>query len=350
VISNVVSFDVVNPRALLNFEKVLAPFSLGGSQVTLSSHDLLNGPYSQSGYRSAYSLNEINVVYAPERNIRVRITLAGGAGGGTGSGQGGVSTFDYTFERNVEYVFQLASSVQSAGQPESEYLRGVYSGGFSSQFYRKSKLVAVCGGGGNSGFVGGANTRTLGGGRGGGVNVAGERGTGAPEVGAVGGAGGSYVAPGTFLNGSVIDFRSTVNPYIGGTINSFSNGIDVINRTGTPASNDFPGLTQLILVGEQILLGGGFRSQSFVAPNTAFISRGYKVGRPYGFKFNGGGTFQSANIGYGSGGGAGAIGGNAGSTAGGGGGSGYHDGSVSVVSTQLGGNPNPAGYIIIQAI
>ena len=335
VISNVVSFDVVNPRALLNFEKVLAPFSLGGSQVTLSSHDLLNGPYSQSGYRSAYSLNEINVVYAPERNIRVRITLAGGAGGGAGS-QGGVATFDYTFERNVEYVFQLASSYQSSGQPESEYLRGVYGGGFSSQLYRKSKLVAVCGGGGNTASSGS---------RGGGINVAGE--SGPSGFGAAGG--GSYVAPGTFLNGSVIDFRSTVQPSSGGIINSFSNGQEIINRTGILAPNDFPGLTQLILVNEEILLGGGFRSQSFVASNTAFISRGYKVGRPYGFKFNGGGTFQSANTGSGAGGGAGAYGGSAGSV-GGGGGSGYHDGSVSVVSTQLGGNPNPAGYIIIQAI
>ena len=70
--------------------------------------------------------------------------------------------------------------------------------------------------------------------------------------------------------------------------------------------------------------------------NSAVISRGFKAGA--GIRQIGG--YQ--------GGGAGARGGNGGNGGGGGGGSGYHDGSIEVIETGLGGSRSPR--IIFRAI
>ena len=80
--------------------------------------------------------------------------------------------------------------------------------------------------------------------------------------------------------------------------------------------------------------------------STQTILRGYKaadVNSDYGFRHNGGNSqVIGANGLFVGGGGSGAGGGNAasGADSGGGGASGYSNGSVTIVSTQQGGNPN----------
>jgi hypothetical protein len=253
----------------------------------------------------------------------------------------------------VDYVFYLATSYSDT---LSLYYPGPYlgcwtGGGFSSSLYRKSRLVAVCGGGGGPGLYYNTSGTPIyrKGGSGGGVNVSGQSGESAFLITA---PGGTAPAPGTFLTGRA-DY-----PF-GSSINSCSNGVRVINSTGVPACNDFPGLTQLIVV-RSLEVGRPFSynapsTTSFIASNSASISRGHKLGFPWGYRFNGpdqegtGGEFTA--LGAGAGANPGTSGGyfHSNGVPASGGGSGYHDGSISVVSTQLGGNSNPAGYIIIQA-
>ena len=355
IFTNSANFTVVQPRRLLNFERMNT-----NGQLSFYSHDLRAGSYSQNGESASgvAALNLFTVVYSTERDINVRITLAGGAATPSYSiapasfcGQGGVSTFDYTFEKNVEYVFYLATSYPSASDlyyPGPD-MGGNIGGGFSSSLYRKARLVAVCGGGGGLGIRGYNNATPLWtrGGSGGGVNVPGQ--SGEPYAG-VTSLGGTAPAPGTFLDGgpSAPDYLTAIN--------SCSNGISVINQTGVPACQDFPGLTKLI-VGRSLSAGseygGRIETNTSIEPNSASILRGHKLGSPYGYRFNSSDRQGTTGSFYGIGTGAGATpGGNigvwGGSQPGRGGGSGYHDGSIGLVSTQLGGNSNPAGYISIQ--
>ena len=86
---------------------------------------------------------------------------------------------------------------------------------------------------------------------------------------------------------------------------------------------------------------GQFRlSDGTLVSNTANINRGYKAG--YNIMQTAGGAFAAFR------GGNGANGGNGGQSqdAAGGGGSGYTDGSVTVVSTQLGGSTEAAKVIL----
>ena len=363
IFTNSANFTVVEPRRLLNFERLYANGQLG-----YYSHDLRGSPYSQSGESAVGvgALDSFTVVYSPERDIPVRITLAGGAAQSPYSfvpsslnGQGGVSTFDYTFEKNVEYVFYLANSYPSF---ISIFYPGAWmgswaGGGFSSSFYRKSKLVAVCGGGGapGAGYVG-SRYLTAKGGDGGGINVSGQGGQGTYFIG-IYPPGGSAPSPGSFLDpGPGAPYGAITS------IGNYSNGYHIVNKTGVSAANDFPGLTKLIVVknGSE---GRPFQyvsptygpetTTSFTASDSASISRGHKFGYPFGWRFNGGSQQGSAGVFTDTGSGAGARPGSPvfsatfGPTAAGGG-SGYHDGSISLVSTRLGGNSSSAGYITIQ--
>jgi len=363
IFTNSANFTVVEPRRLLNFERLYANGQLG-----YYSHDLRGSPYSQSGESAVGvgALDSFTVVYSPERDIPVRITLAGGAATSLYSfisssfcGQGGVSTFDYTFEKNVEYVFYLANSYPSniAALYPGAWMGGWTGGGFCSSFYRKSKLVAVCGGGGAPGYrtiyTGGSGYETKKGGDGGGINVSGQAGASLFGITA---PGGSAPSPGSFLDGG-----PARGLYSFTSINSYSNGIRVINQTGVAAANDFPGLTKLIVVkngstGRPYYPSpyGPDTTTTFTASDSASISRGHKFGYPFGYRFNGGDQEGSGGSFTAVGSGAGARPGTSGGyfhsngVPGSGGGSGYHDGSISLVSTRLGGNSSQAGYITIQ--
>lgn len=295
------NFNVVRTRRILKVEDHhIDPVVLYYEYDLTQGSVFINGGTERPG-RNIY-------VYSPERDLRVRITLAAAAGldrNGFKGGQGGISVFNYTFEQNVEYVVKLATT---------RYPIGGFNGGAGvASLYRKARLVASCGGGGGAGT-------TAKGGDGGGINLAGQNGGGRS-----GGEGGRAVDPGTTISGR---FR---NGFIGGRINTCMLGQDIVNSTGVPACNDFPGLTQAV---------------NLPGVNTAFLFRGYKPGSPNGYRNNGGDG--SGNDG---GGGSGAYGGNAAignGGSGGGGGSGYSDGSLDLISTRIGGNTLTDGYIIIE--
>ena len=302
IFTNSANFTVVNPRAILNVEDL-------GNVNIFENFDIANGPITQGGNRNPGSNY---TVHAPERDIRVRITLQAAAGrdrNGFRGGQGGVSVYEYTFERNVEYVFKMGGNPFPTG--------GLNGGGGTAQMYRKAILVAGVGGGGGAG----SSAR---GGDGGGINVAGEFGSGRD-----GGSGGRFVSPGEYLPGYL------ASGSIGGQVSSCMRGNTLILLTGISACDDFPGLTQ------------AKDTNNNTIQNTAFIVRGYKQGSPNGNRNNGGNG--SGNDG---GGGSGVYGGNAGSGSGsgGGGGSGYTNSSIVLINSQLGGNTQFEGFITIQLI
>ena len=333
IFTNSVNFKVSPARAILGIESYPpdAPAIGGGGRANFRTYDLLNGPFrtksideyqirTNQGSREGnwdWAPGAILVVYAPERDIRVRITMAGGSGSSFNliSGLGGLSTFDYTFQRNDEYVFllghRMVDTLGTYGSGTAAYGLTTGAGGGGTFLYRKSKLVAAVGGGGDGPQGGG--------GRGGGVNMSGEPGTAYRYDGGVlkTVSGGRYIPPGTFLQGRLSSGNVTGG---GGEASSCSNGTGVINASSVPACQDFSGLTQ-------------FRSSS--NPNTpdsrsAFLSRGFKAGYPNAFRYNsfGGGCGAAA--------GSGEV--TETSNIVGGGGSGYSDGSISLINSVLGGN------------
>ena len=108
--------------------------------------------------------------------------MAAGAGqdkNGNVGGEGGKSEFIITLEQNQEYVVKLGSTSAPTG--------GANGGGGSAVLYKKARVIVALGGGG------GAGTSTKGG-KGGGIGLAGENGTGRD-----GGAGGDAIATGNYL-------------------------------------------------------------------------------------------------------------------------------------------------------
>jgi hypothetical protein len=188
--------------------------------------------------------------------------------------------------------------------------------------YRKGQLIACVGSGGNAGTSGN-------GGFGGGVGIAGQNGFGRG-----GGTGGTaYVAgslPSSGVFGSLAT-QSSVSPDtkaaipFGGRIIPCTRGV-YWREQGVDACSDV-GTTQFRL------------SDGTVVTNTGTITRGFKAG------YN---IMETAGAGFGNGGngGYGATGGWGGNSGGGGGGSGYTDGSVTVVSSTLGGSTGDARVIL----
>lgn len=305
IFTNSANFSVVASRRIVKIEDQYTD----DLPIIFSEYDISKQPFTLGGGIGRQGRNLY--LYCPERSIDVQITLGAAAGldrNGFKGGQGGVSIFNYTFEQNVEYVIKLATTVYPIG--------GFNGGAGVASLYRKSKLVASCGGGGGAGTAGN-------GGFGGGINLAGQAGQGRSA-----GAGGRYVALGAILSGS---FRS--GP-IGGIISTCMNGQIIINSTGISPCSDFPGLTQMR------------NATNLIRTNTAFLFRGYKPGSPNGYRNNGGDGFGNDG-----GGGSGTYGGNAATGnfgGGGGGGSGYSDGSINLIASFVGGNPLTDAYITIQ--
>ena len=299
--TNTVNFNVVDARQILNFESV----NDNGGFSNSGSVNLFNNPttFSADPNNTTRSL----VIYPPEKDIRVRITLAGGAGAQRGSrgGTGGLSVFEYTLKQNTEYTLKLGAATQPTG--------GANGGGGAAYLYEKARLIAVCGGGGGSGTTGR-------GGDGGGIGVGGEFGQGRN-----GGAGGRVVTAGNLSTGS-------------GSLSSRSSGGQVSGCTIGDYYR-FVGFSPCQDVGQQQWRG----ASGNIASQTAVIQRGYKAG--LGYRNNGGNG--GGNEG---GGGSGAYGGNAavGDGSGGGGGSGYTDGSIVVISTRLGGNNSTNAFARIE--
>jgi hypothetical protein len=301
--TNTVNFNVVSAREILNFESV----NDNGTFLGSGSINLFNNPitFTADPNNSVRSL----VIYPSEKDIRVRITLAGGAGASRGArgGEGGLSIFEYILKQNTEYTLKLGAATLPTG--------GANGGGGAAFLYEKARLIAVCGGGGGSG----TSSR---GGDGGGIGIGGEFGQGRN-----GGSGGRRVGNGELPTASG-SFPSGSN---GGQVSGCTIG-DYYRQIGFSACQD---------VGQQQWRG----ISGNITPQTAVIQRGYKSG--LGYRNNGGNG--SGNEG---GGGSGAYGGNAAISdgSGGGGGSGYTDGSINLISTRLGGNSSTNAYVIIESL
>ena len=303
---NVISSDSIN-RSILKYEIVR------DDNTTLYStgeQNIFTSPLNFTSDSNNPSRNI--VVYAPEKDINVKITMAASAGQSFGNnlgGAGGASSFEYTLRKNTEYVFKL--------NPPTNPFGGTGGGGGGAFFYEKGKLLAVCGGGGGASSGGR-------GGDGGGIGVAGQAGTGRNA-----GVGGSLIQV-----GSLTQTGLAVSGVNGGRVESCTVGNYYQSQGISPCSD----------VGQQQWRD----SSGSVVSGTASITRGFKAGTS--FRNNGGNSsFQEEGV-FTGGGGSGAVGGNATQSSGsaGGGASGYTNGNVSILTTQLGGNLALNSFIIIE--
>ena len=247
--------------------------------------------------------------------------MAGSAGqsfNGNSGGEGGRCTFTTTLQKGVEYMFKLGATVE----PTASIGRG----GAGAYFYEKGRLLVACGGGGASGWYGGS------GGDGGGAGVAGASGTGQNR-----GAGGTKYNDGDLPAAGELPSGET-----GGKIESCTTG-GYWNGQGYSPCSDL-GQQQFVLANGQI------------NTSTATIERGYKaadVNSDYGFRHNGGNSQSIGENGlFVGGGGSGASGGNAasGADSGGGGASGYSNGTVTITSTEQGGNNSSFAFAQIRLL
>jgi hypothetical protein len=354
--TNRANFNVVVPRAVLNYEYTTDNTT---SILSSGSFDLKDG---RATFSYSSSLIErvtvhpnfgIITIYPPERDINVRITLAG-ASGGVGAiftppstftpvpgGQGGVTVFDITLKKDVEYVIRTGIRFGLGNSPQG----GSPSGGGASYFYRQAQTLVISGGGGGSTPYNGR------GGDGGGALNSGGNGTGRLVT-----AGGIYVPPGTLgTSGSFARNETLVFNTSGSTFDSTYN-------FGGKASSCIPGSGYWAQQGISQCSNIGIRQAvnqfgSSISGTSSSIERGHKYG--LGFRNNGGNgqklVLSSGN--QAGGGGDGAYGGNGGIYHqiafnpvwdGGGGGSGYTNGEATIISSILGGNPLEYGYARIE--
>ena len=322
ILSDVVNFVAVSTAEQYNINVE----SIGNSSAgTISAINLANGDYTiatSSGDPNTGRFTEYYSLYSPDKDIAIEMDLYGGKGSDIRSyrgGEGGFSRIRFTMFRNTEYV--IAGLTTSINTPF---------------VYRKGQLIACAGGGGNAGTSGN-------GGFGGGVGVSGAAGSGRGS-----GDGGVVYRAGTLQTNGIfgslyfggINIPTTpklVYPddnrayyQFGGRALSCTKGIYWKDQ-GFTACQDI-GTSQFRL------------SDGTLVTNTGSITRGFKAG------YNIMETAGSAQVGSSGGnGGYGATGGNGGGeggNGGGGGGSGYTDGSVTVVSSTLGGSTGDAKVII----
>lgn len=312
IFTNTVNFNVVSARAILNYEEYNDSAAL---LIRSGSQNIFDGPLTLTA--DPNNPGRAAVIYAPEKGMRVRITLAAAAGqsrGGQG-GEGGVSVFEYDLLQNTEYLFKLGSTSAPTG--------GANGGGGGAFFYNRARVVAACGGGG----AGGSNAR---GGFGGGMGIGGENGQGR-----AGGRGGQRFGNGElpvygFFPGGAYCCSVNWSAPTAGRLSSCTIGNYYRDRV-SPCSD----------LGVQRFVGGDGQ----VLNSSALILRGYKSGVAHR---NNGGNGSGAE----GGGGAGAYGGDAGGGggSGGGGASGYSNGEPLIISTRLGGNSNTNAYTIIELV
>jgi len=309
IVSDSAIYTVNVPTNVINIEAI----KNAGNQAVLSSVDLDNGDIALNAATSSTASDFfLYSLYAPNKDVDVEMDLYGGQGlvGNGSGGAGGYSRIRFTIKQNEEYV--IAGLTEAIKAPF---------------VYRKGALVACVGGGGDAATTG--NIQVSDGGAGGGINIGGETPAG-------GASGGSSILPGT-LGGNGIFGSSFQSPtlYTGDTqelANSGNGGRTIKCTKGVYWAQ------QGISPCSDVAVSGKFRiSDGTEITNTASIERGYKAG------YN---IIQTAGVKTNSTGGNGGHGMEGGDGGGynspGGGGSGYYDGSVSVVSTTLGGSTGNA--------
>ena len=305
---NVATFSIVS----------IEEISPNTSTASTSEVDLNNGEHTFTIAESSSSDDDVVQLYsffAKEKDLDVEMDLYGGGVGNNIGGEGGYSRVRFTMNHNQEFV--IAGLIDSINTP---------------YVYRKGALMVCVGEGGKAGVAGKSA------GDGGGVGVAGQTNFGADGS----GLGGGVVSNGQLTLSGI--FGSTVSAstlYPGDLQTTGNNGGQTIRCTkgvywaqqGVGACDD--------IAAETIAATSKFRlSDGTEVTNSAEIVRGYKAG------YN---IMQTAGAGINAfRGGNGATGGHGGfrQDAGGGGGSGYSDGTVTIVSTQLGGSTGDAKVVL----
>ena len=325
VFSRSVSYYSYTARNVLNIEQ----YDYTNSSATLTSHNLANGTLTLNN--ASYPGNDI-CIYAPEKDIEVEIDMHGGRGDTNNNrswdpGDGGYSRIRFTMNKNEEYI-----------------LTGLFSSINAPFLYRKSSLIAVVGGGGDAGDESGGGGY---GGDGGGISLAGVGGGG------LGGGGGTRFEPGQLpengifsrmvAEGTAIEpdgYREGALQTFGGRVRPCTRGV-YWREQGKAPCEDLGTIKFRIPDGTEL-------------SNTAEIDRGYKSGyniiqtkgQPDSTNDDNVGGLAVSEGGAGAEGGSGGLG----NGGGGGGGSGYTDGSVEVLSTQLGGSQYTNATIIISQL
>ena len=276
--SNEINYTVTPGRNSINYEfasEASAILATTG-QVDLASNPLI---------LNFDSTRPLQILYASERDIRVRAEIFGGKGSNNG-GQGGYSLIEFVMQRNIEYVVT-----------RDDTGRAIF-------IYRKASLMAAVG----SGCDGVANAA------GGGVGIAvGNNGNpipGAAEIvqGGLNNSLGKYVD--SMFSGVGVAYQCPIGSYY---------------RNITPCS-DIPGNTQFRVRDGQLVT------------NTASIQRGYKASNSQEHFRN------TGNQGSGYGVIGGTYSGNNNPTSGG---SGYTDRSFTIINTTIGGSNETYGKVII---
>lgn len=296
--SNPVSYEVVDPRNIINFESYTFDNQYKTSIVNFDSTS--NYTIDSSTFGTDYSILQF---HSTEQSVPVTLEMYSSKGADNGSyvgGEGGVSTIEFTIDRNVEHT-----------------LIGIANN--SALFlYRGSNLIAVVGEGGDAGTSGD-------GGAGGGISIPGEGGGGR-----LGGTGGEKVNSGTLsLSGSYGSVYETsgITLYPGDSVAQSPDGGRTISCTkgsywidqGIAACSDNSS-SEIKFVNVD---GTTINSSSNIIRG---FKPGYTISNTRGLEINNGGR-----------GGSGATGGGGGTSgSGGGGGSGYTDGSVTVITSVLG--------------
>lgn len=303
VTSDVVTLTVVGTQFLINFEEY------NGTSVSNNFGSNLQTPYTYTNTTSGYP---ILCFYAPEGNVDLDLELYAAKGNDNRSyagGEGGVSIIRFTAVKNEEYIL--------APLPRANESGAVY-------LYRKSRLIAVVGAGGDAGNNGN-------GGAGGGVNVSGANGT---SVGS--GSGGSAISAGSLPQTGIFGSATAQNP-ISGTGDTKASAPD--GGRVLPCARGGYWRDQGKQPCEDLGNTKFYLDNGVLVTTSATINRGFKPG--YGIlQTSGAGISGGGNGGQGATGGQGGVNG-----PGGGGGSGYTDGSVTVVSTQQGGNNSIAKVV-----
>jgi len=298
--SNSVSYEVVDTRNIINFESYT--FDNQYKTSTVNFEEASSYTIDSSTFGTDYSIIQF---HSTEKSVPVYVQMSASKGADNGSyvgGEGGVSTIEFTMDRNVEHT-----------------LIGIANN--SSLFlYRGSNLIAVVGEGGDAGTSGD-------GGAGGGISIPGEDGGGR-----LGGFGGTKINTGTLsLSGSYGSVYETsgIALYPGDSVAQSPDGGRTISCTkgsywidqGIAACSDNSS-SEIKFVNVD---GTTIDSSSNI---TRGFKPGYTISNTSGLEINNGGR-----------GGSGATGGGGGTSgSGGGGGSGYTDGSITVTTAVLGGN------------
>ena len=296
--SNPVSYEVVDPRNIINFESYT--FDNQYKTLIVNFDSTSNYTIDSSTFGTDYSILQF---HSTEQSVPVTLEMYSSKGADNGSyvgGEGGVSTIEFTIDRNVEHT-----------------LIGIANN--SALFlYRGSNLIAVVGEGGDAGTSGD-------GGAGGGISIPGEGGGGR-----LGGTGGEKVNSGTLsLSGSYGSVYETsgITLYPGDSVAQSPAGGRTISCTkgsywidqGIAACSDNSS-SEIKFVNVD---GTTIDSSSNIIRG---FKPGYTISNTSGLQINNGGR-----------GGNGATGGGGGTSgSGGGGGSGYSDGSVTVTTSVLG--------------